>query len=68
MLPLEELRTTPFPKLVVSGSHHAAFDAICDAHERELPAERAILPGAGHSVQAAPGFNAALTDFLERAG
>ena len=68
VLPLEELRTTPFPKLVVSGAHHAAFDAICDALERELPAERAILPGAGHSVQAAPGFNAALTDFLERAG
>ena len=67
-MPLEELRARTFPKLVVSGAHHAAFDAICDALERELPAERAILPGTGHSVQAAPGFNASLTDFLERAG
>jgi pimeloyl-ACP methyl ester carboxylesterase len=68
VVPLKELCATAFPKLVVSGAHHAAFDAICDALERELAAERAILPGAGHSVQAAPGFNAALTGFLERAG
>jgi pimeloyl-ACP methyl ester carboxylesterase len=67
VVPLDELRATPFPKLVVSGAHHAAFDAICDALERELAAERVILAGAGHSVQAAPGFNDALTGFLERA-
>lgn len=66
-LPLAELRAAPFPKLVVSGAHHAAFDAICDALERGLGAERAVFPGAGHSVQAAPGFNAVLEDFLERA-
>ncbi len=68
VVPVEDIRATPFPKLVVSGAHHAAFDAVCDVLERELAAERAILPGAGHSVQAAPGFNTALTDFLERAG
>jgi hypothetical protein len=68
VVPLDELRATPFPKLVVSGAHHAAFDVICDALERELAAERVILAGAGHSVQGAPGFNAALTGFLERAG
>jgi pimeloyl-ACP methyl ester carboxylesterase len=66
-IPLGELRVAPFPKLVVSGAHHAAFDAVCDVLERELEAERAILPGAGHSAQAAPGFNAVLVDFLERA-
>ena len=66
-LPLDILRAAPFPKLVVSGAHHPAFDAICDALERELDAERAILPGAGHSVPTAPGFNAVLADFLERA-
>ena len=66
-IPLAELRATAFPKLVVSGAHHAAFDAICDVLERELGAERAVLPGAGHSAQAAPGFNDVLVDFLERA-
>jgi len=66
-IPVAVLRTQPFPKLVVSGAHHAAFDAICDALERELDAERVVLPGAGHAVQRAPGFNDALADFLERA-
>jgi pimeloyl-ACP methyl ester carboxylesterase len=66
-LPVAELRASPFPKLVVSGAHHAAFDAVCDALERDLGAERAVLPGAGHAVQAAPGFNGVLEDFLLRA-
>src|SRR5919106_3763516 len=66
-IPLAALRAAPFPKLVVSGAHHAAFDAICDVLERELDAERAVLPGAGHSAQAAPGFNDVLSDFLGRA-
>ena len=64
---VDELRTLPFPKLVVSGAHHNAFDAICDALERDLDAERVVLPGAGHAVQRAPGFNEALAGFLERA-
>ena len=66
-IPLTALRAAPFPKLVVSGAHHAAFDAICDVLERELDAQRAVLPGAGHSAQAAPGFNDVLADFLQRA-
>jgi pimeloyl-ACP methyl ester carboxylesterase len=66
-IPLAQLRERPFPKLVVSGAHHAAFDAICDVLERELPAERAVLPGAGHTAQRAPGFNETLADFLARA-
>jgi pimeloyl-ACP methyl ester carboxylesterase len=66
-LPLAELRALGVPMLVVSGAHHAAFDAICDVLERELDAERAVLPGAGHAVQRAPGFNSVLADFLARA-
>lgn len=64
-IPLAALAAAPFPKLVVSGAHHAAFDAICDVLERELGAERAVLPGYGHSVQRHPDFNAVLTDFVE---
>src|SRR5918996_1145992 len=67
-IPLAELRTAPFPKLVVSGAHHPAFDAVCDVLERELPAQRVVLPGYGHTVQRAPGFNAALQAFLDRGG
>ena len=66
-IPLRELAAAPFPKLVVSGAHSAAFDAVCDVLQRELGAERAALPGAGHSVQRAPGFNELLVAFLGRA-
>jgi pimeloyl-ACP methyl ester carboxylesterase len=66
-IPLAALAAAPFPKLVVSGAHHPAFDAICDVLERELRAERAVLPGHGHSVQRHPDFNGVLADFVERA-
>jgi pimeloyl-ACP methyl ester carboxylesterase len=66
-IPLATLAAASFPKLVVSGAHHAAFDAICDVLERELPAERTVLPGYGHAVQRHPAFNDVLADFVERA-
>ena len=64
-IPLEALARAPFRKLVVSGGHHAAFDAVCDVLEQRLPAERAVIPGAGHGVQrtGAP-FNERLEAFL----
>jgi pimeloyl-ACP methyl ester carboxylesterase len=65
--PFDELSAAPFPKLVVSGAHSEAFDAVCDVLERELGAERAVLPGAGHSIPRAPGFNERLEEFLLRA-
>jgi pimeloyl-ACP methyl ester carboxylesterase len=66
-VPLEQLAAAPFPKLVVSGAHHPAFDAICDVLERELRAERVVLPGYGHSVQRHPDFNEHLARFVDRA-
>jgi pimeloyl-ACP methyl ester carboxylesterase len=65
--PLDALARAPFPKLVVSGGHSAAFDAVCDVLEKRLGAERAVLPGAGHSVQrlGAP-FNELLAAFVRR--
>jgi len=65
-IPLDELAAAPFPKLVVSGAHHPAFDGICDVLERELRAERVVLPGNGHTVQRHPDFNATLAEFVER--
>jgi hypothetical protein len=66
-IPLDELAAAPFPKLVVSGAHHPALDAICDVLERELAAERVVLRGNGHSVQRHPDFNKHLASFVERA-
>jgi pimeloyl-ACP methyl ester carboxylesterase len=67
-IPLDELAATLFPKLVVSGGHSAAFDAVCDVLEERLGAERAVLPGAGHSVaRLGEPFNERLVEFLEGA-
>lgn len=65
-IPLDVLAAAPFPKLIVSGAHHPAFDAICDRLERDLGAERVVLPGYGHAAQRHPDFNAHLTEFVER--
>ncbi len=67
-IPLADLERAPFPKLVVSGGHHPAFDAVCDVLEEQLGAERAVITGAGHSVQrtGAP-YNQRLEQFLRAA-
>jgi pimeloyl-ACP methyl ester carboxylesterase len=67
-IPLDELAVALFPKLVISGAHHPAFDAVCDVLETRLGADRAVMPGAGHSIPRAPGYLERLTGFLERAG
>ena len=67
-IPLDELAAAPFPKLVFSGGHHPAFEAVCDVLERRLGAERALITGAGHSVQrTGRPFNERLEEFLRRA-
>ena len=55
------------PKLVVSGGHSAAFDAVADVLEERLGAQRAVVPGAGHSIPRAPGYPETLAAFLEAA-
>lgn len=66
-IPLDALAAAPFPKLVVSGSHHAAFDAICAVLRDRLGAELRALPGYGHAAQRHPGFNDLLSSFVARA-
>jgi pimeloyl-ACP methyl ester carboxylesterase len=67
-IPLDDLAAAPFPKLVVSGGHHPAFEAVCDVLEERLGAERAVIPGAGHSVQrTGTPFNQRLEAFLDAA-
>lgn len=66
-IPLDELAAAPFPKLVVSGGHNAAFDAVIDVLVQRLGAERAVVPGAGHSIPRAPGYGETLAAFLDSA-
>ncbi len=66
-IPVETLAAAPFPKLAVSGAHHPAFDAICDALEQRIGAERLVFPGCGHTPQRHPAFNDALAAFVDRA-
>jgi pimeloyl-ACP methyl ester carboxylesterase len=66
-IPLDTLAAAAYPKLVVSGNHHPAFDEICDVLEERLPAERLVLEGYGHTVQRHPEFNERLVDFVQRA-
>jgi pimeloyl-ACP methyl ester carboxylesterase len=65
--PLEALAAASYPKLVVSGGHSDLFETVCDELARRLAAERAVLPGAGHSLPRAPGFTERLRDFIDRA-
>jgi pimeloyl-ACP methyl ester carboxylesterase len=68
VIPFDALARAPFPKLVVSGGHSAAFEAVCDVLEERLGAERAVLPGAGHSVQRlGDPFNELLASFVAHA-
>lgn len=68
VIPLDALASAPFPKLVVSGGHSPAFEALCAVLTERLGAERAVLLGAGHSVQRlGEPFNDLLASFVERA-
>jgi hypothetical protein len=56
-----------YPVLVVTGDHEPAFEAVGDVLERGLAAQRVVLPGAGHAVQNAAGFNEAVERFVRAA-
>jgi pimeloyl-ACP methyl ester carboxylesterase len=64
-IPIERFAGAPFPKLVVSGGHSPAFEAVCDVLAQRLSAERAVIRGRGHTIPAtgAP-YNELLHDFL----
>jgi pimeloyl-ACP methyl ester carboxylesterase len=67
-LPLDALAAAPFSKLVISGDHSPAFEAVCDALAERLGAERAHVTGAKHTTpHAGAAFNERLEAFLRRA-
>jgi pimeloyl-ACP methyl ester carboxylesterase len=61
-LPIEQLAAAPFPKLVISGNHSPAFEAVCDTLTARLQARRAHVTGAGHAT---PGTGSTFNDTLE---
>jgi pimeloyl-ACP methyl ester carboxylesterase len=67
-VPLERLASAGFPVLVISGGHSPAFEAVCDSLAEALSAERAVIPGRGHTVPStgAP-YNERLQAFLTAA-
>jgi pimeloyl-ACP methyl ester carboxylesterase len=67
-IPLGELAAAPFPKLLISGGHSEAFDAVCDALAERIGAERAVITGRRHTVPSTgEPYNRALEAFLARA-
>ena len=62
------IRQAGIPALVCSGVHEEALERLADAQAELLGGERARLPGAGHAVPRAPGFNERLTEFLTGPG
>jgi hypothetical protein len=66
-IPLDRLASTPYPKLAASGAHDVGFDAICRLLADRAGFAYAALPGAGHAVAGAPGFNDLLAGFVDRA-
>lgn len=60
-LPIAELASATYPKLVVSGGHDPGFEAICDDLAEKIDASRSVIDGAGHEIQfAGPPINDAL--------
>jgi pimeloyl-ACP methyl ester carboxylesterase len=66
-IPVATLADAPFPKLVISGAHSPAFEAVCDVLAQRIGAERATVAGRGHTIPAtgAP-YNELLAAFLRR--
>jgi pimeloyl-ACP methyl ester carboxylesterase len=67
-IPLERLESAGFPILVLSGGHSPAFEAVCDALADAVGAERAVIPGRGHTIPSTgEPYNERLGDFLAAA-
>lgn len=66
-VPVDDLVGAPFPTVVISGNHHPAFTAMCDALARELGAQHCVVEGAGHEMQmVAENFNGVLLSLWRR--
>jgi len=68
-VPLAALTAVPFPKLVISGGHSPAFEAVCDAVADGIGAHREVIAGRGHTIPSTgEPYNDCLTGFMSSAG
>lgn len=66
---LDAIRDAPFPKLVVSGGHHAGFDAMSAELAVRIGGDHRVVEGAGHEIQfTGKPLNDELVALWERAG
>jgi pimeloyl-ACP methyl ester carboxylesterase len=66
-IPFGTLRKASFPTLVISGGHSPAFETVCDVLSERIGAQRAVLPGRGHTIPTlGHPYNALLENFLGR--
>src|SRR4051794_9172289 len=64
-IPFAALDAAPFPKLVISGGHSPAFEAVCDVIAQRVGAQREVIAGRGHTIPATgERYNARLEAFL----
>lgn len=67
-LPTDDMTSSPYPTLVVSGAHSPAFDAAAHAVAAATDGRVEVLAGAGHMVQMlAEPFNELLLKFWTEA-
>jgi pimeloyl-ACP methyl ester carboxylesterase len=52
-IPLDRLARAGFPALVISGGHSPVFEKVCDVIAKRLGADRAVIPGRGHTIPSA---------------
>ncbi len=65
-VPFTALRQAPFPKLVVSGGHHAGFEAMCQDVAQRIGGSHRVIAGAGHEIQlTGQALNEALLGFWQ---
>ncbi len=63
-IPMDQLRSASFPKLVVTGGHSPAFEVVCGELAEGMGAELTVIEGAGHAVpMTGEPFNEALLGF-----
>jgi pimeloyl-ACP methyl ester carboxylesterase len=67
-IPCDQLAAAPFGKLVISGGHSDAFEAVCDALAERIGAERKIITGREHTIPSIGAeYNACVHEFMGRA-
>jgi hypothetical protein len=63
--PLDDLRASAFPKLVISGGHSPVFETVCDTVASRIGARREVIEGRKHTIPATgAAYNARLESLL----